>query len=205
MEPAFEPFRKIARLSRECVVTEKLDGTNGSIMVLPSFNGDDDCPPHPMATYAQDRDGRPWWLLAGSRSRFISPAQDNFAFARWVFDNADDLSNLGEGIHYGEWWGSGIQRGYGLMKGEKRFSLFNASRWISAKQRPACCGIVPTLWRGEFDTREILKALDMLRDGGSFAAPGFMKPEGIVIFHTQGNYLFKKTFEKDEAGKERGA
>ena len=32
-----------------------------------------------------------------------------------------------------------------------------------------------------------------------------MKPEGIVIFHAQGNILFKKTFDKDEAGKEFGA
>jgi hypothetical protein len=33
-------------------------------------------------------------------------------------------------------------------------------------------------------------------------APGFMKPEGIVVYHIQGNVAFKKTFEKDNTGKE---
>lgn len=37
--------------------------------------------------------------------------------------------------------------------------------------------------------------------GGSVASPGFMKPEGVVIYHAQANVLFKKTFEKDDAGK----
>lgn len=37
--------------------------------------------------------------------------------------------------------------------------------------------------------------------GGSVAAPGFMKPEGIVIFHVQGNFGLKKTLEKDEVPK----
>jgi hypothetical protein len=36
---------------------------------------------------------------------------------------------------------------------------------------------------------------------GSHAAPGFMNPEGIVIYHTQGNFGLKKTFEKDDTGK----
>lgn len=38
---------------------------------------------------------------------------------------------------------------------------------------------------------------------GSEAAPGFMHPEGVVIFHSQSGALFKKTFENDEAGKGR--
>ena len=40
-----------------------------------------------------------------------------------------------------------------------------------------------------------------LRLRGSKAAPGFMKPEGIVIFHTKSGAVFKKTLEKDESGK----
>jgi hypothetical protein len=68
--------------------------------------------------------------------------------------------------------------------------------------RPACCHVVPTLARGEFNTEEGLKVLESLRETGSVAAPGYMKPEGIIIYHTAGNYLFKKTFEKDE-GKEQ--
>ena len=40
-----------------------------------------------------------------------------------------------------------------------------------------------------------------LKLNGSYASPGFMSPEGIVIYHTQANFLFKKTFTKDAEGK----
>jgi hypothetical protein len=43
--------------------------------------------------------------------------------------------------------------------------------------------------------------MNTLKETGSIAAPGFMNPEGIVIFHTKGNLGFKKTFEKDDTGK----
>jgi hypothetical protein len=79
-----------------------------------------------------------------SRSRWITPDDDNFGFAAWVEANRDELLTLGPGRHFGEWWGSGIQRGYGLPKGEKRFSLFNVSRW--GESRPACCHVVPVLY-----------------------------------------------------------
>jgi hypothetical protein len=36
---------------------------------------------------------------------------------------------------------------------------------------------------------------------GSMAAPGFMKPEGVVVFHVAGNVGFKKTIEDDESPK----
>src|SRR5688572_29258658 len=147
----FKSFNKIPRLSRDIIVTEKIDGTNGIIAI--------------------GEDGE---FAVGSRTRFITPEQDNMGFAKWAYENKDDLMTLGPGYHYGEWWGIGIQRGYELT--EKRFSLFNVSRW--ADERPACCGLVPTLYRGEFSTGAIHAILDNLADGGSVAAPGFMNPEG---------------------------
>jgi hypothetical protein len=88
-----------------------------------------------------------------------------------------------------------------LQKGEKRFSLFNVSKWADPVSRPACCHVVPELARG-MDIRSVTEdALAALRSGGSVAAPGFAKPEGVVIFHTAGSYLFKVTLEKDEAPK----
>jgi hypothetical protein len=174
----FVGFPKIARLNRECVVTEKIDGTNASIYI-----GDD---------------GE---FLAGSRTRWITPEADNFGFAAWAYTRRDELMKLGPGTHYGEWWGSGIQRGYGLEKGEKRFSLFNVGRWGDPATRPECVGVVPELARG-FDIREVTeRALAQLREHGSVAAPGFMKPEGVVIFHAHGGHLYKVTLEKDEAPK----
>lgn len=172
----FTAFNKIPRLSRECVVTEKIDGTNASIFI--------------------GEDGE---FRVGSRTRWITPENDNFAFAQWAMQRRDELMKLGPGHHFGEWWGIGIQRGYGLT--ERRFSLFNVKRWANAEDRPACCGVVPVLYEGEFDTGEIAGIVAELASSGSMAAPGFMKPEGVVVYHKASGQLFKKTIEKDEEPK----
>jgi hypothetical protein len=104
---------------------------------------------------------------------------------------------LGAGHHFGEWWGCGIQRGYGVQ--EKRFSLFNTSKWTES--RPECCGVVPVLFNGIFCEQVVTEALQTLREEGSYAANGFMKPEGIIIYHHAANLYFKKTIEKDEERK----
>lgn len=179
----FREFPKIARLNREVIVTEKIDGTNAAVVVL--------------------EDGT---VGAQSRSRLITPADDNFGFARWVESHAEELRALGPGHHFGEWWGQGIQRGYGLQ--EKRFSLFNVSRWGDDEfgynaARPACCRAVPVLIRGlASDSFSVANmAMNMLRANGSYASPGFSKPEGIVAFHAQGNLMLKATLEKDSEWK----
>jgi hypothetical protein len=94
----FREFPKMARLSREIIITEKIDGTNAQIFI--------------------GEDGE---FLCGSRTRWITPENDNYGFAKWAYERKDDLiRDLGPGRHFGEWWGQGIQRGYGLK--EKRFS-----------------------------------------------------------------------------------
>lgn len=173
----FAEFPKIARLNRECVVTEKIDGTNAQVII--------------------DKDGD---IGAGSRTRLITPQDDNFGFAKWVHDNKEDLLSLGPGHHYGEWWGSGIQRGYGLQKGEKRFSLFNVHRWRE-ENRPKCCHVVPTLFIGLFNTDTIKFHIETLKSTGSIANPGFMKPEGVIVYHIAANLYFKATIEKDDEWK----
>jgi len=174
----FQGFPKMSRLSREIIITEKIDGTNGQILITPDLQ-----------------------FFVGSRTRWITPESDNHGFARWAYSHKDELiEGLGEGRHYGEWWGSGIQRGYGLPKGEKHFSLFNVSRWNRAN-RPGCCQVVPVLYQGEFYMTDILNKLKFLEVNGSQAAPGFMNPEGIVIFHTAANICFKKTILHDDIPK----
>jgi hypothetical protein len=170
----FEEFPKMARLSREIIITEKLDGTNAQVCI-----------------------GEDGSFFVGSRTRWITPDNDNFGFARWAFDNKDELMNLGPGRHFGEWWGQGIQRKYGMDR--KVFSLFNVSRWQD--YRPACCDIVPTIYRGMFSEDAITDALFTLAANGSIAAPGFMKPEGIVVYHVAAGIGFKKTLEKDDKPK----
>ena len=66
---------------------------------------------------------------------------------------------------------------------------------------PEICSLVPELYRGQFDTQKIDEVLEDLKINGSYAAKGFMQPEGIVIFHTAGNICFKKAIEKDELPK----
>src|SRR3990167_9472094 len=185
----FTEFPKMARLSRRVIITEKIDGTNACVYI-----------------------GDGGEFLTGSRTRWITPEDDNFGFSRWAHEHKEELLTLGVGTHFGEWWGQGIQRKYGLA--EKRWSLFNVGRWVedwrdgsraplSEKQSyaPACCHVVPVLWRGPFDAANIPGLLERLRELGSVAAPGFMKPEGIVIFHTASGHLYKKTIEKDEVPK----
>jgi len=174
----FKEFPKMSRLSREIVVTEKIDGTNASITIT--------------------EDGQ---FLTGSRTRWITPNDDNFGFSKWASNNKDELMNLGVGTHFGEWWGSGIQRGYNLPKGEKRFSLFNTSRWNDELLRPKCCSVVPILYSGHFDTSNIEICLQQLSSKGSLVSPGFMNPEGITIYHTAANFYFKKTIKDDSIPK----
>lgn len=188
--PEFEEFQKIARLSRDCVVTEKIDGTNAQIFF--------------------PEDGGP--MLVGSRNRWLTPNDDNFGFAKWAVEHEEELrAGLGFGRHYGEWWGAGIQRRYGLD--HKRFSLFNVARWVENRSEfrdplnekqsyaPECCHVVPTLYRGVFDTFVLDGLIGTMREQGSVASAGFMKPEGIVVWHEAARQLFKKTLEKDEVPK----
>jgi hypothetical protein len=44
-------------------------------------------------------------------------------------------------------------------------------------------------------------ALAKLQISGSVAAPGFMNPEGICVYHTQTRNVFKVTLDNQDAGK----
>ena len=170
----FSEFPKIPRWSRRIIVTEKIDGTN-CVVYVPTEGP----------------------ILAGSRTRWIPVEADHYGFARWVKEHETELRELGVGYHHGEWWGQGINRGYGLN--EKRWSLINSTKWRD--ERPSCCHVVPILYDGIMSESEIVNCLGSLRTKGSVAAPGFMRPEGVVIFHVQGNLFFKKTLEHDEQPK----
>lgn len=178
MTPDFQKFPKIPRIMRDCVITEKIDGTNGVIWIS-----------------EKDEEYGGYTFEAGSRNRWLHPDQDNFGFCKWVYENIQDLLLLGPGYHFGEWWGSGIQRRYD--QDEKRFSLFNVHRWADPLVRPLCCEVVPTLHDGVFTTDVVEHTLSMLELYGSSAAPGFMEPEGVVIWHSHSRTLFKYTIGDD--------
>jgi len=185
----FESWGKIPRLRNEVVtITEKLDGTNAQVFV--------------------DEDGK---IYAGSRSRWLGESgikfgdptgkpTDNYGFHAWVVKHTEELRKLGVGRHYGEWWGYGIgARGYGLA--EKRLALFNTFR--PKENLPACVGQVPILYQGpglEL-TRIVNELIDQLKTKGSVAAPGYMRPEGLVVFSSLTKTRYKVLCENDDGPK----
>lgn len=163
----FKAWAKIPRLSNEkYFITEKIDGTNAAVIIT--------------------ADGE---IGAQSRNKLITPDEDNYGFAKWVQQNKEQLLTMGEGHHYGEWWGLGIQRGYNQDR--KRFSLFNTARWnVDNPNKPQCCDVVPSL------PGNIEEALELLKTSGSQAAPGFMRVEGVVVFCYQTKSYYKVILDK---------
>ena len=214
----FTAWPKTPRLFRDAVITEKIDGTNAAVVVerhpFGAFAGGS----YPAGTIAgiigdaRDEAGEPvdeFLVGAQSRSRLLGATKqtDNMGFGRWVEANAANLVRaLGEGVHFGEWWGNGIQRGYGLPEGDKRFSLFNVHRYqklldaYEGEPIPGL-GVVPVLDTYTFSTERTEKVLKELADTGSQAAPGFMRPEGIVVFHSQSRSVYKALLENDHLPK----
>lgn len=48
-------------------------------------------------------------LFPQSRSRVLTPKEDNYGFAAWVLQHRDYFAELPNGTLYGEWFGQGIQ------------------------------------------------------------------------------------------------
>ena len=198
----FQKFESIPRLSKDCTITEKLDGTHAQIIVTTMegcFDGSDFAQSYALGV----KDNLV--IFADSRNRWLKIGNDNFGFADWGKNNSEELFDLGEGRHYGEWVGFRVQRGYGLK--ERRFYLFDTSKWneggtpeefLTEKQSwcPPCCYVVPVLFEGVFTTENIESTLKTLKEHGSYIVP-FLNPEGVVIYHKAAGSYFKKTFEND--------
>jgi len=185
--PTFEEFPKIPRLRRTIIISEKIDGTNGQVHIT--------------------KDGE---VYAGSRTRWVTPEADNQGFACWVEKYRDGLKELlGPGTHYGEWFGAGIQRRYGLL--DKKFYLFNTHRWKhflptdesyqDTQAKAPGIGVVPTLYIGEYSDSAIQSTIEELQSKGSSAVPGFMNPEGVVVYMTASGTMHKILLENDELSK----
>ena len=184
MSYEFKGWPKIPRLSKmQCSITEKLDGTNGIIHLTRDPFGAS------VNEWVKVVDGVA--IFAGSRTRWIQPGNDNFGFAQWVYEHAEELVKLlDEGTHYGEWWGAGIQRTYGLTK--KYFTLFNPWRYgcgqnpaiPTAKEqieRDTLLGVVPILSQEQYAPSIVGDTEHQLLTEGSVAVPGWMTPEGFVV------------------------
>lgn len=156
----FKSFGKISRDNPFVVtITEKIDGTNACIIIN---NG----------------------VIIGvqSRNRLITPDDDNFGFAAWVADNNNELLALGDGYHYGEWVGEGIQKNPRGMMG-RAFYLFNTHRWNNNNAHPACCEVVPILFSGVMNEDTVNGLLCELKDQEYYTAEGV-----VVYYHSTRSY-----------------
>jgi len=180
MTPEFRAFGKTARLYGPVTITEKIDGTNGLVYV-----GDEG-------------------VWAGSRNRWLTDdgskgGWDNHGFGKWVSENRQRLADLlGPGYHYGEWWGKGIQRGYGTDT--KRFSLFDVERYKSLGYIDDSLGVklVPRLYAGEFSLDNLARCSARLMWDGSRLCVGVTPPEGLVVRWEQPRVSFKVVFPGPE-------
>jgi hypothetical protein len=213
----YPKFRPIPRLHRRVVLTEKIHGSNGLIEITPVDEFND---PNGIGVVVI-HNGEHYVVRAGSRNRWLTPDDDNYGFAKFVWDNAQSLAALGAGKHYGEWFGKGIQHGYGLD--EKRFALFNVAKWYDprdpevteqflrtfpkAQPAPEAVTVVPVISviDGKYLSEAVDDALHTLESEGSFIAPGFRDPEGVVVFHDAAGAYFKVTLQNDESPKSKVA
>lgn len=174
----FKPFSKIERIGKlEMSITQKIHGTNAQVFIYKDANGELD-------------------LLVGSRTRWITPENDNYGFASFVYGNKQEfIDKLGIGTHFGEWAGPGINSGEGLT--EKTFILFDFYKYPDARPLPPKTKVVPLLYRGKLDFLQIDKCSNRLLIEGSALVPGFMRPEGVVIII--GGIRYKRVFETEES------
>lgn len=199
--PEFRAWPKTPRLNRDIVITEKIDGTNAAVIIVPLDEALSPAERAKPGVFFDHETGTSYVVSAQSRKRIITPEADNFGFAKWVEENKEGLYwTLGAGYHYGEWWGSGIQRGYGQKT--KRFSLFNVHRYdfLNIIEGVPGMGLVPVLYRGPFSEDAIVQQVGNLRWNGSVASPG-EQAEGVIVYHSASKQVYKVLLENDDQPK----
>lgn len=181
----FKSFGKILHIGKlYMTITQKIHGSNAQLLIKKVYHDW-----QPAEVGYQD-----WEVYAGSRTRWLTPDDDNYGFCKWVIENRQELiDKLGEGRHYGEWAGPGINSGEGLK--EKTLCLFNWRRWIG-KELPTRVTTVPMLYKGAISLDAITDTMEKLKREGSFLVPGYMKPEGVVV-ELDGQF-YKNVFDEEE-------
>ncbi len=152
----FKAWGKMTRINPLLVtITEKMDGTNACIIIE---NGE--------------------VVGAQSRTKLITEENDNYGFAKWVGRNKEALAGLGDGHHFGEWAGLGIQSNPHNLEC-KKFFLFNTYRWGQDNQ-PSVCEVVKVLYEGNLTEELIPKLLVELEQ---YSKQTGYKAEGIVCYN----------------------
>ncbi len=227
----FKKWGSTPRFHKGLHITMKIDGTNGGVSV--EFVDGADMSWHYSGQVPEDAiwvpawvDGEPhkelgYLVRAQSRKRIITPTNDNFGFARWVWDNAEKLANLlGMGYHYGEWYGEGIQ-GNPMGVAGRKWALFNTWHWARpenaiALKNSGIPGIthVPVLHDEQThgpadymtipDIMENLNGLGRMVEGyrthpyaNKMDSYMVKDPEGIIVWHKETQQKYKILLHND--------
>lgn len=175
-EPVRWQWRRVD-FNEPFVITEQIGGSRVGVHIARV----DSEPPAGGHGVRVEVDGQ-WWLLRPiSPIRWLGSERDNFGFAAWVRASAAQLIRLGQGWHYGVWYGRGIMRSYGLD--HRRLALYDVERWTQIPERlPDRVESVPIVGRarGPELSSAVDRALRRLERSGSLAVPG-QAAEGIEI------------------------
>ena len=167
-----KPYGKTQRYNGLTVtITEKIDGTNACVVI---DQGE----------------------LVGcqSRNRALDVHNDNMGFANWVEANKEELLKLGDGYHYGEWAGPGIQKNPHKFD-QKQFMLFNTYR--PADTLPSCVINVPILYVGPYLGKDHVD--DVMSTLYSAAINSGYKPEGVIIYFHEHRQSLKYTYANNKS------
>ena len=171
MTVEFKAWGKITRGKGQVVtITEKLDGTNACIII---------------------KEGK--IIGVQSRTRLITPEDDNYGFAKWVYTNQEQLELLGDGYHYGEWYGEGIQKNH-HKKDSKYLALFNTFRFHEKNPLPKGVNIeiVPILFIGALENVNIDDIMVNLTQASHIEE---YIAEGVIIYYHNTKAFEKYTFK----------
>ncbi len=167
----FEPWAKIPRaVLGDCVMSMKMDGTNACVII---------------------KDGAIVGVQSRKRMINVGKDSDNYGFASYVSQNEQMFLQLGEGRHYGEWAGLGIQSNPHNLP-NKQFFLFDTRRWGEHNPPPGCISVVEVLHHGEYTRQNVDDVMNNLKTRSE--AEGW-KAEGIVVYFPKLKAMEKHTFE----------
>ena len=167
----FEAWPKIPRdILGYVIITEKMDGTNACVVI---------------------EDGVIVGIQSRKRMLNVDKTEDNYGFAGYVMQNEEKFLALGEGKHYGEWAGVGIQKNPHELDA-KYFYLFDVRRWGDHHVPPEGIRVVKILHQGEYSGAIVDNVMNELKD--TSVSEGY-KPEGIIVYFPTLNKREKYTFE----------
>ena len=166
----FEAWPKIPRaVLGDVVITEKMDGTNACVIIEEG-----------VITGVQ------------SRKRMINVGKDNdnYGFASYVRQNEQMFLDLGDGKHYGEWVGLGIQSNPHMFV-QKFFYLFDTRRWGEHNVPQGDIKVVRVLHHGEYTRQTVDDVMNQLKTDAFITG---YTPEGCVVYFPKLRANEKHTF-----------